>query len=76
MDICQFKTRLRRRKLGGWARNINSEIRKEKNRLMTIYDSLDMKYENGTLYDNERELMENTLTQLENIWKMEETKAR
>jgi len=76
MDILQFKIRLLRKKLRGWARNVDADIRKEKHRLRERYDKLDTKYENGSITNMEREDMERTLDELDKIWKMEEIKAR
>ena len=76
MDIWQFKIRLLRKKLRGWARNVDADIRKEKQRLRERYDKLDNKYENGSITNMEREDMERTLDELDKIWKMEEIKAR
>jgi len=76
MDIWQFKIRLLRKKLRGWARNVDADIRKEKQRLRERYDKLDTKYENGSITNMEREDMERTLDELDKIWKMEEIKAR
>ena len=43
LDICQFKVRLLRKKVKGWAININAEIRKQKQNLLKEFDILDIK---------------------------------
>jgi len=43
MDVWQFKVRLLRKKLRGWAKNVDADIRKEKQVLRERYDLLDKK---------------------------------
>jgi hypothetical protein len=43
MDVWQFKVRLLRKKLRGWAKNIDADIKKEKKKLKEKYDLLDKK---------------------------------
>ena len=77
LDTWQFKTRLLRKKLKGWAINTNVEIKKEKAKLINQYDVFDGKYERGDLTEaNERQVMLETMEKLEGLWKMEEIKAR
>jgi len=41
MDVWQFKVRLLRKKLRGWAKNVDADIRKEKQVLRERYDLLE-----------------------------------
>lgn len=76
IEIWQFKIRLLRKKIRGWARNVNAEIRKTKVDLLKEYEILDMKYETGDLIRGQKHRIENILIELEGIWNMEEMKAR
>ena len=67
MDVWQFKVRLLRKKLRGWAKNVDADIRKEKQVLRERYDLLEKKYENGSITRMEKEEMERTLDKLDNI---------
>ena len=67
MDVWQFKVRLLRKKLRGWAKNVDADIRKEKQVLRERYDLLDKKYENGSITRMEKEEMERTLDKIDNI---------
>ena len=67
MDVWQFKVRLLRKKLRGWAKNVDVDIRKEKQVLRERYDLLEKKYENGSITRMEKEEMERTLDKLDNI---------
>ena len=68
MDVWQFKVRLLRKKLRGWTKNVDADIRKEKQVLRERYDLLDKKkYENGSITRMEKEEMERTLVKLDNI---------
>jgi hypothetical protein len=57
IEIWQFKIRLLRKKLKGWARNVNAKIRKLKNDLLEEYDLLDCKYESGSLLPGQKDRM-------------------
>jgi hypothetical protein len=76
IEIWQFKIRLLRKKVKGWARNVNSKIKKLKNGLLKEYDHLDNRYELGGLLLGQEERMGDILKELEDIWNMEEIKAR
>jgi len=76
LDICQFKIRLVRKKVKGWALNINAQVRKQKLELLKEYDLLDLKYENFVITEMERNRMKEIVKDLESIWKLEEIKAR
>jgi hypothetical protein len=76
VDIWQFKVRLVRKKVKGWALNINAQVRKQKQELLTECDRLDLKYENLITTDVERQRMKEIVKDLEAIWKLEEIKAR
>jgi len=76
LDIWQFKIRLVRKKVKGWALNINAQVRKQKLELFKEYDLLDLKYENSITTEMERQRMKEIVKDLESIWKLEEIKAR
>lgn len=76
MDIWQFKVRLLRKKVKGWAININAEIKKLKKDLLKEFDLLDLKQDAGSLLPEERSRMKNISEDLDRIWCMEEMKAR
>jgi hypothetical protein len=76
IEIWQFKIRLLKKKIKGWARNVNAKVRKLKNNLLKEYDILDNKYELGCLLPGQKERMEDILKDLHGIWNMEEIKAR
>ena len=76
LDTWQFKVRLVRKKIKGWAKNVDADIKKRKKLLMDKYDVLDSKYELGVISDAERDCMTSVLNELEGIWRIEETRAR
>lgn len=76
IEIWQFKIRLLRKKIKGWAININADIKKQKNELLKEIDSLDRRYESGLLSPDDKEKMDRIVGELEKIWSMEEIKAR
>ena len=55
---------------------MNAEIKKLKNDLLKEYDHLDNRYELGSLLPGQKERMSDILKELEDIWNMEEMKAR
>jgi len=65
-----------RKKVKGWALNINAQVRKQKLELLKEYDLLDLKYENFVITEMERNRMKEIVKDLESIWKLEEIKAR
>jgi len=67
MDIWQFKIRLLRKKIKGWAININSEIKKQKFELLKEFENLDRKYEAGLLLPGEKLKMDDIVKELESI---------
>lgn len=76
IEIWQFKIRLLRKKIKGWAININADIKKQKNELLKEFDSLDRRYESGLLSPDDKEKMDRIVGELEKIWSLEEIKAR
>ncbi|XP_066344398.1 uncharacterized protein [Miscanthus floridulus] len=76
IDIWQFKVRLLRKKLKGWARNINADIKRKKVELLKEFDILDKKYESRLLLTWEKQKMGAIVCDLEKIWSLEEMKAR
>jgi hypothetical protein len=76
MDVWQFKIRLVRKKVKGWALNINAQIRRQKQELLKEYNLLDIKLENMCATELERDRMKDIVKELEAIWRLEEIKAR
>jgi hypothetical protein len=68
MEIWQFKIRLLRRKVKGWAINVNA--------LLLEFDRLDRLQECRALSSEEKKKMDSISTDLERIWSMEEMKSR
>ena len=58
----------------GW--NVSAEVRKKKQALLSRYDLLDRKYEEGSLSEEERSEMKQVLYELDSLWRMEEIKAK
>jgi hypothetical protein len=76
LDIWQFKVRLIRKKVKGWALNVNGEIRKMKQELLKELDMLDTKLEKEGLQPGEKIRMKKISEDIEAIWRMEEIKAK
>jgi len=76
LDIWQFKTRLFRKKIKGWAININASIRKQKQELLKEFDALNILHEARGLDSREKERMKSITAELEAVWRMEEIKAK
>jgi len=75
MDIWQFKIRLLRKKVKGSSINTDAAIKKQKRELLKEFEKLDMKYEAGLLLKGDKD-MDLIVQDLENIWNLEEIKAR
>jgi len=75
MDIWQFKIRLLRKKVKGSSINTDAAIKKQKRELLKEFEKLDMKYEAGLLLTGDKD-MDLIVQDLENIWNLEEIKAR
>jgi hypothetical protein len=67
---------IKRKKLKGWNANLESEQRKKKQHLVAEYDMLDIISESETLSPISKNRMKQISSELTNIWKNEETKAR
>ena len=76
IDIWQEKVRRFRKFSKGWSRNVDSEIRKLKIKLTEEYNALDVKSETTPLSKLDRLRMKNLLSELHNLWIVEEVKAR
>lgn len=63
-------------KIKGQAININADIKKRKSKLLKEFDTLDLRYEAGLLLPGEKMKMDDIIKDLENIWSLEEIKAR
>jgi hypothetical protein len=64
IEIWQFKIRTLRKKLKGWAKNMNAEIRKAKSEFLKEFEVLDMKYEDKVTVD-ENKMLEASFTEEE-----------
>jgi hypothetical protein len=76
MGVWQFKIRLLRKKVKGWSRNRGAEIRKSKNDIILELDGLDKLAEQQILFGPERDRRKELSFKLEQIWKIEEIKAK
>jgi hypothetical protein len=74
IESWQKKIRHLRQFLHGWARNISGEYKKEKERLLNIIDSLDIKAETFPLSEPERSLKRASDEHLAKLRRDEETK--
>lgn len=76
IEIWQFKIRLLRKKIKGWAINVNASLKKVKKELLEEFQILDNQSEGRGLNPTERNRLDEISRELEAIWKMEEIKAR
>jgi hypothetical protein len=76
LEVWQFKIRLLRKKIKGWSRNIEAELKRTKNSLLTAIDELDKLAETQMLTAKERDKRRADWVHLDQILKMEEIKAR
>ncbi|XP_073359806.1 uncharacterized protein [Aegilops tauschii subsp. strangulata] len=76
IEVWQEKVWRFRKFSKGWSRNVDSEIRKLKIKLTEEYNDLDIKSETVPLSDLEKLRMKNLLSELHNLWIVEEVKAR
>ena len=74
MEQWQNKIRHLRRFLKGWAKNLSGKYKKEKERLLSIIDDLDLKAENGPLSIHERGMLRDANERITNLRRDEETK--
>jgi hypothetical protein len=74
IEIWQNKIRHLRLFLRGWARNLSSEYKKEKERLLNIINTLDLKAETTPLNDSERDAMRVANEKVLNLRRDEESK--
>jgi Asp-tRNA(Asn)/Glu-tRNA(Gln) amidotransferase C subunit len=74
MEVWQNKIRHLRKYLRGWARDQSSVYKKEKQRLLDIIESLDIKAETIPLDASEREVMREAHEQVAKLRRDEETK--
>jgi hypothetical protein len=76
MDIWHHKIKTLRRKIKGWSRNREAEIKKNKSSLVSEIGRLDLMAKNQVLTDQEKAKRRELCTKLENIWRIEEIKAK
>jgi hypothetical protein len=75
VQIWQCKIRNLRRKINGWNRNREAEIRRSKNKLINESDAIDLLSEKRPLSDLENDRKEISI-KLEQIWRIEQIKER
>jgi hypothetical protein len=75
LDVWQYQIRLLRKKVKGWSKNIDAEMRRKKYSIMSEMDLIDLIAESQALSDQQRE-KKCLCSKLEFIWKLEEIKAR
>lgn len=74
MDVWLNKLRHIRKFLKGWAKNQSGQYKKERDRLISIIDGLDLKAESNTLSMLERDLLTDANDQLNKLRREEESK--
>ena len=67
IDVWQFKIRLLRKKVKGWAININVDIKRQKVELIKEFNILDRKYEIGLLLPEGKQRIDDIVRDLEKI---------
>jgi hypothetical protein len=76
IDVWQYKIRLLRKIIKGWAINIETEQNKRKKQLIAEYDVLDILSETQPLSPGAKEQMKNIAGELQGIWRNEEIKSK
>jgi hypothetical protein len=76
VQIWQCKIRNLRRKINGWNRNREAEIRRSKNKLINESDAIDLLSEKRPLSDLENDRKKEISIKLEQIWRIEQIKER
>jgi hypothetical protein len=75
MKVWQSKIRILRRMVRGWPNNVIVVLNKHKHALATEYNCLDEE-ENRVLDEREKNTKKYLASELEQIWRLEEIKAR
>jgi hypothetical protein len=76
VSIWQLRIRNLRKKVKGWNRNREAELKKSKARLVAELDELDLLTEQYTLSEVDQEGRKDLSHKLNQIWYMEEIKAK
>lgn len=76
LDKWQFKVRTLRRLVRGWAMNEVDKLNRYKSELVVEYNDLDAMMDSRGLSNAEKTRMDFVAKVLENIWALEEIKAR
>jgi hypothetical protein len=76
VEVWHFKIRLLRRKLKGWSKNIEAEVKKRKRNILVEMDRLDAVAKLNPLSNQDRDSRKGLAGELEWIWKIEEIRAR
>ena len=76
LDVWQFRIRLFRKMVRGWAANEVAAMNKEKVELYLEYNFLDSEAELRMLSEDEHKRLDHIAKELDKIWGLEEIKAR
>jgi hypothetical protein len=76
IDRWQNRIRIFRKKVKGWSINVEAEMKKRKMELSTEHEELDIMVETRDLSEQERDRMRIIDRELNDIWGMEEKRAR
>jgi hypothetical protein len=74
IETWQKKIRHLRSFLRGWAKNLSGKYKKDKERLLSIIDTLDIKFESNPLALSDREKLRNAHEHINKLRRDEETK--
>jgi hypothetical protein len=76
MEVWQLKIGTLRRMVRGWANNVVAELNKHKQAVVAKYNWFDEENDHRSLCENERSRMKYLTRELEQIWCLEEIRAR
>jgi hypothetical protein len=76
IDRWQTRIRALRRKAKGWSCNVEASIKKEKRKLEAKHEKVDIVAKSRVLIVQEKDSLKHITHRLNNIWDMEEVKAR
>jgi hypothetical protein len=74
VQVWQFKIRTLRKKIKGWSRNREVELKKKKANISSEIDGLDMLSEHQELTEAERKRRKELSLELDQIWMIEKIK--
>jgi hypothetical protein len=76
VDRWQIKMRRLRKKIKGWSWNRESELKKEKEKILCELEALDNQAENNRLNSQEIDRRKELKAHIDKMWRVEEIKAR